>query len=100
MLTIKEWAAEYRQMNEWEQQERLERLPNEPVAQSVRAYFQLSRLVQRLSGTADEAVELQPIRAKHYLELTRRWRRLARRRAGAFRRTLAKLEKRHNAHQP
>jgi hypothetical protein len=46
--TGKEWAAQYRLMNEWEQQERLERLPNEPVEQSVRAYFELSQLVQAL----------------------------------------------------
>jgi hypothetical protein len=99
MMTIKEWAAEYRLMNEWEQQERLERLPNEPVEQSIRTYFELSQLVQVLSRTADEAAELWPLRAKHYLDLTKRWQRLARRRARTIKRAPEKPEKKQDARQ-
>jgi len=88
MMTIKEWAEEYRLMNEWEQQERLERLPNEPLEQSVRTYFELSRLVQALSGSADEADELRPLRARHYLDLIKRWQRLAKRQTRTIERAL------------
>lgn len=99
MLTIKEWAAEYRRMNEWEQQERLERLPEEPVEQSVRAYFELSRFAQALSGTVDEVFEFQALRARHYLDLADKWQRLARRQARTAVRTHPKPERRHDARQ-
>jgi hypothetical protein len=99
MMTIKEWAAEYRLMNEWEQQERLERLPNEPIGQSVRAYFELSQLVQALSRTTDEPAELWPLRAEHYLDLTKRWQRLARRQSRTITRAPEKPERKQDARQ-
>ncbi len=83
MMTIKEWAAEYRLINETEWEDRRQRLPQEPVGQSVRAYFDLARLAQILSGSADEPAELWPSRMIHYRELVGRWQRLAGRQGDA-----------------
>ncbi len=77
MMTVKEWAAEYRRINEAEYEDRKQRLPDEPVAQSVRAYFELARFAQALSGSADEPAQLWPSRMAHYRELVGRWQRLA-----------------------
>jgi len=77
MMTIKEWAAEYRLINEAEREDRKRRLPDEPVEQSVRSYFALARLAQVLSGSADVPAELWPSRVAHYRELDGRWQRLA-----------------------
>ena len=79
MMTIKEWAAEYRLINEAEWEDRRQQLPGEPVEQSVRAYFDLARLALALSGSADEPAELWPSRMAHYRELVGRWQRLAER---------------------
>ena len=76
-LAVKEWAAEYRLINEVEWEDRRQRLPQEPVEQSVRTYFDLARLAQALSGPADEPAELWPSRMAHYRELVGRWQRLA-----------------------
>ncbi|MCX6028937.1 MAG: hypothetical protein NT169_06510 [Chloroflexi bacterium] len=83
MMTIKEWAAEYRLINETEWEDRRQRLPQEPVGQSVRAYFDLARLAQTLSGSADEPAELWPSRMAYYRELVGRWQRLAERQGHA-----------------
>jgi hypothetical protein len=79
MMTIKEWAAEYRLINEAEREDRKRRLPDEPVEQSVRSYFELARLAQMLSGSADVPTQLWSSRMAHYRELVGRWQRLAER---------------------
>ena len=78
-MTVKEWAAEYRLINQAEREELKMRLPQEKVEDSVRSYFVLSKFVCALSGATDEPEELQESRAKFYLELTRRWTLLAKR---------------------
>jgi hypothetical protein len=83
MMTIKEWAAEYRLINEAEWQDRRQRLPDEPVEQSVRAYFDLARLALSLSDSADEPAQLWPSRMAHYRELVGRWQLLAERQGHA-----------------
>jgi len=83
MMTIKEWAAEYRLINEAEWEDRRQRLPQEPVGQSVRTYFYLARLARTLSGSADEPAELWPSRMAHYRELIGRWQLLAERQGHA-----------------
>jgi hypothetical protein len=83
-MTIKEWAAAYRAVNEAEREELKIRLPQEKIEDSVRSYFALSKFVCALSGTPDEPEELQKSRAKFYLELTHRWTLLAKRLSHAF----------------
>jgi len=83
MMTIKEWAAEYRLINEAEREDLRRRLPLEPVEQSVRSYFGLARLALTLSGSADEPAELWPSRMAYYRQLDERWQRLAERVADA-----------------
>lgn len=78
-MTVKEWAAAYRAANEMEQQERIARLPREPVEESVRSYFSLCRMVLALSGSSDEPAELWETRLKHYKNLMEKWTRLAER---------------------
>ncbi len=78
-LTIKEWAAEYRADNEWQERERIERLPLESPADSVRSYFALCDMLVKLSGEAEENGELWALRMKHYKELIDKWQRLAHR---------------------
>jgi hypothetical protein len=78
-MTIKEWAAMYRAVNEAEREELKLRLPRETIEESVRSYFALSKFVIALSGTPDEPEELQESRARFYLELTRKWSLLAQR---------------------
>jgi hypothetical protein len=77
-LTLKEWAAEYRTANDWEQQERLARLPEESPAKSVRDYFALTTMLVELSGEPAETGELWALRLKHYQTLIDKWLRLAR----------------------
>jgi len=82
-MTVKEWAAEYRRFNEWEQQERIARLPHETIEDSVRSYFALCTLLLPLSGQAEESGGLWELRLKHYHTLAEKWMRLARRRQNA-----------------
>jgi hypothetical protein len=56
-MTVQEWAAEYKLINEAEREDLKRRLPHEPVEESVRSYF-LCKLVIALSGSADEPEEL------------------------------------------
>ncbi len=79
-MTVKEWAAQYRAVNEWEQQERIARLPRESVEDSVRSYFNLCRMLLALSGEADESGGLWELRLRHYEALAEKWKRLARKR--------------------
>ena len=76
---VKAWKAEYDMDNKMEREELKARLPNETIEQSVKSYFELCRLVISLSGSYDEPVELQPLRAKEYEELFAKWETLSRR---------------------
>jgi hypothetical protein len=49
-ITVKEWAEAYRRNNEWEQQERLTRLPQETIEESVRAYFALCTMLLKFAN--------------------------------------------------
>jgi hypothetical protein len=42
---VKEWAAEYKLINEMEREELRQRLLNETIEQSVRSYFAWNKLV-------------------------------------------------------
>ncbi len=77
-MTVKEWAAEYRRINAWEQQERIARLPQESVEDSVRSYFALCAFLLKLSNEAEESAGLWERRLRDYEALAERWRRLAR----------------------
>ena len=77
-LTLKEWAAEYRSANDWEQRDRLACLPEELPANSVRDYFALTAMLVGLSGEPVETGELWAMRLKHYQTLIDQWLRLAR----------------------
>jgi len=76
-MTVKEWAAEYRRINEWEEQDLLARLPQESAEDSVRAYFGLCATILALTREAEEAPELWEVRVKDYEALAEKWRRLA-----------------------
>lgn len=76
-MTVKEWAAEYRRINEAEQQERIARLPQESVESSVRAYFALCTFLLKLSKEAEESTGLWERRMSDYKALIERWERLA-----------------------
>jgi len=76
-MTVKEWAAEYRRINEAEQQERIARLPQESVEESVRAYFALCTFLLKLSNEAEESAGLWERRMSDYRALIERWERLA-----------------------
>ena len=78
-MTIKEWVAEYRAINEAEREELRLRLPQESVEESIRSYFALCKLALAFSGTPDEPVELQEARERHYGDLAHKWAALARR---------------------
>jgi len=78
-MTVKEWAAAYQAANEWEPQERLIRLPLEPIEESVRSYFALSTMVLALADAANEPEELWELRLKHYQAMAGKWKRLAQR---------------------
>lgn len=78
-MTVKEWAAEYRLINEAEQQDRIAFLPHEPIEKSVRAYFALCQMLQKFTIEADQHPGLQEMRLKHYKDLLSKWERLARR---------------------
>jgi len=77
-MTIKEWAAAYRAINEAEQQERIATLPGKPVEETVRVYFGLCQMLHKFALEAEEHPGLQEMRAKHYNEVLAKWQRLAR----------------------
>ena len=76
-MTVKEWVEEYRRNSEWEQAERIQRLPTEPVEDSVRSYFNLCRTMLEISRAAEEDDSLREYRARYYLQLEEKWSRLA-----------------------
>jgi hypothetical protein len=76
-MTVKEWAAEYRRINEAEQQERIARLPQESIEDSVRAYFALCTFLLKLSNEAEKSAALWEQRMNDYRALIERWERLA-----------------------
>lgn len=78
-MTIKEWAAEYRMINEAEREELKLRLPQETIEQSIRSYFAWCELALAFSGTPDVPVELQGAREKYYADLAHKWTVLAQR---------------------
>jgi len=78
-MTVKEWAAEYKLINEAEHEDLKQRLPLEPVEESVRSYFDLCQRVAAFSGTTDEPEELVESRLKDCRMLEERWTRLAQR---------------------
>jgi hypothetical protein len=76
---VKEWAAEYKLINEMEREELRQRLPNETVEQSFRSYFAMCELALAFSGSPDVPPELQDAREKYYIELANKWKRLSER---------------------
>ena len=77
MMTIKEWAAEYRLINEAEREDLKRRLPLELPQDSIRSYLSLCEFVVKLSPDAREAFAEE--RRRHYLELEARVRKAAKR---------------------
>jgi hypothetical protein len=77
MMTIKEWAAEYRLINEAELEDLKQRLPQEPIERSIRSYLSLCEFLVKLSPEAREAFAEE--RRRHYLELEARIRKAAER---------------------
>ena len=67
MMTIKEWAAEYRLINEAEHEDLKRRLPLELPQDSIRSYLSLCEFVVKLSPDAREAFAEK--RRQHYLGL-------------------------------
>jgi len=67
MMTIKEWAAEYRLINEAEHEDLKRRLPLELPQDSIRGYLSLCEFVVKLSPDAREAFAEE--RRQHYLGL-------------------------------
>jgi hypothetical protein len=75
MMTIKEWAAEYRLIDEAEMEDLKQRLPSEPAERSIRTYLSLCEFIVKLSPAAREAFADE--RRRHYLELETRIRKAA-----------------------
>jgi len=76
MMTIKEWAAEYRRINEAEREDLRQRLPLELPQDSIRGYLSLCEFLVKLSPDAREAFAEE--RRRRYLELEARLRKAAR----------------------
>lgn len=76
---VKEWAAEYKLINEAEREDLIVRLATETVDQSIRSYFAMCKLATALAGSTDVPPELQEARERHYVELADKWKRLAER---------------------
>ncbi len=74
---VKEWAAEYRRINEAEREDRRQRLPLELPQDSIRGYLALCEFVVKLSPDAHEAFAEE--RRRHYLGLEARIRKAAER---------------------
>jgi hypothetical protein len=75
MMTIKEWAAEYRLIDEAEMEDLRQTLPSEPVERSIRTYLSLCEFIVKLSPNAREVFAEE--RRKHYIELEERLRKVA-----------------------
>ena len=76
-MTIKEWAEEYRLINEAEREDLKRRLPQESVEESLRKYLALCELVVKLSPEAREVFAED--RRQRYLALEARLRQAAKR---------------------
>ena len=76
---VKEWAAEYKAINEMEREELKERLATETVEQSIRSYFTMCQIATSLAKSTDVPAELQERRERHYFEMAEKWTRLAQR---------------------
>jgi hypothetical protein len=77
MMTVKEWAAEYRRIDEASLEDLKQRLPSEPAEHSIRSYLSLCEFVVKLSPEAREAFAEE--RRRYYLELEARIRKAAER---------------------
>jgi len=77
MMTIKEWAAEYRRINQADLEDLRQRLPLEPAERSIRSYLSLCEFVVKLSPDAREVFAEE--RRRYYLELEARMRKAAER---------------------
>ena len=75
-LTIKEWAEEYRLINEADREDLKRRLPQESAEQSLRKYLALCALMVKLSPEAREAFAEE--RRQRYLALEAHLLRVAR----------------------
>ena len=75
-MTVKEWAAEYRLINEAEREEQKQRLPLLSPQESIQSYLSLCEFLTKLSPEAREAFADE--RRKHYLDLEARLRKAAR----------------------
>lgn len=67
MMSVKDWAAEYRLINEAECEDRKRRLPRELPQDSIRGYLSLCEFVVKLSPDAREAFAEE--RRGYYLRL-------------------------------
>ena len=82
-LTLKEWAAEYRRINEAEFEDLRRRLPLESPQDSLRHYLALCKFLVTLSPDAREAFAEE--RRLHYLGMEAKWRMAAERLGDAVR---------------
>jgi len=76
-MTIQEWAAEYRRIDEAELADLKQRLPLEPAERSIRSYLSLCEFIVKLSPDAREAFAEE--RRLHYLKLETRLRKVGER---------------------
>jgi len=74
-MSIKEWAAEYRLINQAEREMLKQELPLIPSKEGILHYFRLCEFVTRLSPDARDAFADE--RRKHYLDLETRLRKAA-----------------------
>lgn len=76
---VKAWKAEYDLINTAEREELKAYLPTLTVEESLRLYFELCRMMISISGSTEEPVELQGLRARHQMDVIAKWTRLAER---------------------
>ncbi len=76
-MTIKEWAAEYRLINQAERKMLERELPLLPKGEGILRYFRLCEFLTRLSPDAREAFADE--RQERYLDLEKRLRKAAQR---------------------
>lgn len=77
--SAKAWKAEYDLINAMEREELKVRLQGETIEQSIKAYFEFCRLMIAITGSSDEPVELQGLRAREQASLIAKWKLLAER---------------------
>lgn len=74
-MSVRDWAAAYRALNEAERETLKHDLPLLSPQESVLRYFRLCEFLTRLSPDAREAFEAE--RAQHHLALEERMRKIA-----------------------